>query len=290
MHGLASHAIWRALLRLAACAVVVEWLDVPVPAQQFQLTDAQFDSWITNGRGDPAQLVESQLAAQLDRLDDACNLSDDQRQKLLLAGRGDVERFLGDMNELRVKLSNNRYDRKEINQIYAEIRPLAQRMEQGLLGAGSLFAKVKDSVLDDQQRTAYREAVGQRIAYYHRAKLKMFVVALDQLAPMTAEQRKQLLALLVEKTEPPNRRAGSQLDWWYVIVQAAELPASKLAEMLDDAQLRCFQQAVRQADEYRQVLKNQNIVPFDGANEAEAAAPPGPVAAPAAVLRHIRHR
>lgn len=286
MHGLRPHAIWGAALRGAAWAVVVAWLEAPAPAQQFQLTDAQFDSWVTNGRGSPAQIVESQLAAQLDRLDDACKLSDDQRQKLLLAGRGDVERFLGEMSALRAKLSNKRYNQNDVNQIFAEIRPLAQRLEHGVLGAGSLFAKVKDRVLDDEQRAAYRQAVVQRISYYHRAKLKLFVVALDQLAPMTADQRDKLLALLVETTQPPNR-AGSQLDWWYVIVQASQTPADRVEEILDDAQQRCFQQAVQQAPQYREMLKSQNVVPFDGQNDAESAPLPAP--APAEVL-HLQLR
>jgi hypothetical protein len=278
-------ASWRAALQWAICVAFACCAETAT-AQQFQLTEAQFDAWISNGRGEPVDLVESQLTAQLDRLDDACNLSDDQRQKLLLAGRGDIERFLADIAAVRAKLVGKAYGQQEINQVYGEIRPLAQRLEQGVLGSGSLFQKVKTSVLDDEQRAAYLHSVGQRNAFHYRAKLKLFVAALDQVAPMRNEQREQLLELLNGSTRPPNRQAGSQIDWFYVVVQASEAPADKLAEILDDAQLRCFQGAVQQAPQFREMLKSQNVVPFDEADDSVVAAPPpvAPIAAPAPMI------
>jgi hypothetical protein len=259
-------------------------------AQQFQLTEAQFDSWVTNGRGKAEELVESQLTAQIGRFDEACNLSDDQRQKLLLAGRGDLDRYLADVAAVRTKLVGQKYEQRKLSEVYGEIRPLAQRLEQGVLGAGSLFQKVKSSVLDDGQRAAYQRWASERSSYHYRAKLKLFVAALDQLAPMSGEQRKRLVELLIDSTRPPNRQSASQLDWWYVVVQAADAPQDKLAEILDDAQLRSFQQAVRQAPQFRQMLKMQNVVPFDEEDGSAFAAPQpaAPVAAPAPVIFQLK--
>jgi hypothetical protein len=259
-------------------------------AQQFQLTEAQYDSWVTNGRGKAEELVEAQLTAQIGRLDEACNLSDDQRQKLLLAGRGDLDRYLADVAAVRTKLVGQKYEQRKLSEVYGEIRPLAQRLEQGVLGAGSLFQKVKSSVLDDEQRAAYLRWASERSSYHYRAKLKLFVAALDQLAPMSGEQRKRLVELLIDSTRPPNRQSGSQLDWWYVVVQAADAPQDKLAEILDNAQLRSFQQAVRQAPQFRQMLKMQSVVPFDEEDGSALAAPPpaAPVAAPAPVIFQLK--
>jgi hypothetical protein len=186
---------------------------------------------------------------------------------------------------LSAKLVGKNYDQNEVNQIYAEIRPLAQRLEQGILGEGSLFQKVKFGVLDDEQRAAYRRVIGQRNAFHYRAKLKLFVVALDNLAPMRSEQRESLLKLLVDVTRPPNRWVGGQFDWWYVVLQASEAPSDKLAAVLDDAQLRCFQHAVQHAPQYREVLKSRGIQPFDEDEVLPAVAPLPPADVPVPVFR-----
>lgn len=271
MHGPPKKRVaGRMALAVATAVLAVLWGAAPLVAQQFELTDAQFNRWLTNGRSSPIQFVEMQLNGQLAELDRACHLTDLQRQKLELAGRGDLARLQAEITALHAELVGKSYDQNEIGNVHSRIQPLGERVRKGILDEESLFQKVKASTLDEQQRTAYDKSVAERTKFQFEAKLKLFVAALDAKAPMLAKQREALLALLIAKSQPPRQWGNEQYEWLYVVYQASRMPADELKGILDDAQVRCFQDAVSQGPQYGQMLKQQGMLPEGEANQPAA--------------------
>lgn len=254
-----THAAIKALVCLAIVAG-----RGPAVAQNFEMNEAQFDQWLTNGAGPPLQFLESQLAAQLGRLEQTCRLNRLQLEKLELAGQGDIARFEHDLAELRDRVVGKEYDQNEIGEVYQTIQPLAARLRRGVLNEGSLFRKVFTVLLDDQQQADYRRAEAERITFQYRAKVKLLVASLDESAPMLDEQRRALLELLLRTTRPPQRWSSEgHLEWYYVVHQAAQAPRDEVAEILDPAQLRCFEMAVARFGGMGEQLQREGLVPMD---------------------------
>jgi hypothetical protein len=239
-------------------------------AQEFEMTEAQFDQWLTGGRGDPIKFMESQLGGQLARLDETCHLTDRQREKLELAGRGDIARFQKEVEKLEFELVGKKMPQQEIGEAYQQIQPLAMRMREGILGEGSLFNKVLYRTLDGPQQALMRRLEEERVNFQYLARLKLVIVSLDKSAPMLHEQRQALLKLLARTTRPPRRWRGDQYDWMYVMHQAGRVPRDELSRILDAAQMRAFEQAMARGAGFGQALERQGMVPRD--DEASPAA------------------
>ena len=85
-------------IALSTLLIVVAWATQSATAVfgQVGFTDEQFEQWVFQQYGNAltarARLKES-LELYTEDVDRACGLSDAQKQKLRLAGRGDIERF-----------------------------------------------------------------------------------------------------------------------------------------------------------------------------------------------------
>ena len=115
--------------------------------------------------GGPNELIESQLGLRIDEIDRACKISPDQRAKLLLAGRGDVKRFMDRVDEKRKKFEEVRKDQNKIGMFHQELQPLRLAFSGGLFGTGSLLEKTLRRTLDEEQVEKYQAALAERAAY-----------------------------------------------------------------------------------------------------------------------------
>ena len=228
-------------------------------AQDFQMTEQQFNSWLTNGNSSPEDQARTQAQTEIKAIQRVCGLADQQRLKLELAMQGDVDRFETSIAELREEMVGNTYDQDEINDVYQRIQPYAQRCQQGLLGEDSLFHKCLSTTLDADQFKKYDEAQFRRRCANYEAKIKMYVALLDRAAPMTQKQRKLLVDRMLADTYPP-KRSGQQ-DLYYVMAQASKLPLDEFAKEFDEAQLKVLRVAFMQGRGYDQFLKQQGYEP-----------------------------
>src|SRR5688500_11993448 len=76
----------------AAVIAVVVACAITTSAQDFELNEQTFNQWLysaSQGTFDP----DSELALTIEAVDRVCTLSDSQKDKLELAGRGDFARF-----------------------------------------------------------------------------------------------------------------------------------------------------------------------------------------------------
>jgi len=258
--------------RVAFIAVLVGFFVCgPAGGQDFTLTEQQFNQWLTGGMFgtmSPQQLIGSQLDVQIHRLEEACRLTPEQKEKIRLAGLGDAARFEDRVSQLRKKMVDKSYDQNEVNEIFQEIQPLQQEYQAGLLGEGSLFRKVLDRTLDDGQKVEYEAMQAERRAARYAARVRLYVATLERSAPMTAKQRQALLDLLLETTRPPQRFGEN--DMYYVMFQASQAPEEKLADIFDAAQLRVLRPALKQGSGYASFLRQQGFVPAKEAVDNDA--------------------
>lgn len=122
------------------------------------------------GRGlnaaDGQTLLEKQLARTIASVDKASQLTDPQKRKLQLAGRGDIQRFSNRVALLRPKFHEshvlNENGGREVliwaNTLSQESELLRAILSDGLFADGSLFAKMLKRTLSAKQAAAYDAA------------------------------------------------------------------------------------------------------------------------------------
>ena len=94
----------------------------PVQMQRaFVYTEEHFDQWVFNNQGSEAAVrtrFDSLLSLRIDFIDRICGLSEIQKKKLFLAGRGDVKRFFDRVDEKRKAFLSVKRDQNNINEIF----------------------------------------------------------------------------------------------------------------------------------------------------------------------------
>jgi hypothetical protein len=129
------------------------------PLQQGQAwTDEQIERLVfrlySNASG-ARQVFESLMATKIVNIDDACSLTDEQRKKLELAGRGDIERFFHRYEQLMRKSKAIEHNVQGLREILEDVRPLQVTLEVGLFREHSLLVKSLRNTLTDEQIARY---------------------------------------------------------------------------------------------------------------------------------------
>jgi hypothetical protein len=246
--------------RSLVLAALLTFAAAPARAQDFTLTDEQFDMWLSNGSNSTLTLVDSQLEIEIQAIDRICRLEPDQVEKLKLAGRGDVTRFRGRVDALRKKLVGRTYDQNEMNEMWQAIQPLQQEMQAGILGDDSLFQKILHRTLQPQQVAEYEAAEAARNANHYSAKVRLYVAVLERSFPMTDEQRQALVRLFLEKTTAPRRFGQNEI--YYIMYQASRLKEEDVGKLFDKDYTRALMGAFRQGAGYEHFLRQQGFI-FD---------------------------
>jgi hypothetical protein len=235
-------------------------------AQEFVLTEEQFNQWLTNNNESAAQQIDSLVTMQIAALDRVCELTPEQREKLRLAGRGDAARFESQIAALRAELVNKSYKNDEINEVFQKIQPFQQKFQNGLLGEDSIFKKIVSQTLNEAQRSEYDEEQRKRRAADYAARVDMYVAMVDRAAPMSDQQRQALIELFQKHTRPP-KQFGQQ-PIYYVMYQASKIPQDELKQLFDEAQLKIIEKAFRQGAQYKNMLERQGFLLDEEEEEA----------------------
>ena len=248
----------------------------PQPAR-FVVHDAQFDQWAFGGFGGQPNAaavrarLDSLLTLMIEDVDRTCGLSDAQRAKLRLAGRGDLKRFFDRVEEKRRKFQDRTQNPRagnDINAVFQEIRPLQAKLQVGLFGDGSLFAKTIRTILDPKQVAAYEAAVRDKRRFRYRARVESVATMLGNAAGMSTDQRRRFAAVLLEETRPP--LSYGQQDYYAVLLQASRVPEAKLRPIFDDAQWRLLRLQLLRARSMEPSLKVNGYIPDDAPADRDA--------------------
>jgi WD40 repeat protein len=157
--------------RRAARAALVE-AQVQMRAQAMAVivrqrwTDEQFDRWVfqQHDRAAARQWFDSQLTIQIERIDQAYGLTEAQKQKLRLAGRGDIKRFFDRYESVKQKFQLIEQDAQKLQAIWQDVQPL-QAAVSDLFQGDSLLFKSLPNTLTAEQLARYEALARERRAF-----------------------------------------------------------------------------------------------------------------------------
>ncbi len=263
----------------AALLILIPWLALPASAQvpdetappqvvanTFELSESNFELWIYgNGQRTPStkDRLGTLLLIKLGDVEAACPLSEAQRAKLLLAGRGDQKRFLDRVAEAHRVFDRYKHDQNSIGLIQQATQPLTAILALGLHGEGSLFAKALATILDPVQAARFREAARDRDRSRYRAKVAIALANLDNAIGLTAEQYHKLLDLTLAETAPPAKPAGN-FETMLILYKLARLPESKVRPLLDEPRWKSLNRLLGPAGQREAFLKAQGLLDEPG--------------------------
>lgn len=233
-------------------------------------TDAQFDQWVFQHHRTKAAAHKNmlaQLSLQAQDVDRVCSLSESQRKKLQLAGRGDIKRFFDRYEVVKRKFQLIKNDQQKFNQIWQDISPLQVTMQTGLFHDDSFLHKSLKNTLNSEQFKKYDTVAEDRRAFRHRAKIELTVTLIEQGMPLTADQRQELIEFFVKETKPAKK--SGQYDYYLILYQVSKLPKEKLQVLLDKTQLKVLNQQLDQSRGMEQWLKQSGYLPDEDEDAEE---------------------
>jgi hypothetical protein len=132
-----------------------EEADETAPGLPEVIVEAEvFDQFMFGSTGD-AESGRAYAATVLDRLINKVASSrpftPEQRQKLVLAGRGDIKRLFDRIEEERTKFEALRSDLNKCEQFLLDLRPLHKRLHRGPFESDSLFSKTLKKMVEDEK-------------------------------------------------------------------------------------------------------------------------------------------
>lgn len=265
------HAGFAVLALLAALATAPGALAQPGGA------DAAFDQYVfrpyRTAAGARVQL-DSALSARVAEIDRVCRLTEAQKQKLRLAGRGDIKRFFDRYEQVKERFRLARDDELMQQRAMETAAPLQAALRDGLFQEGSLLYKSLQSALTDEQATRFTAGEAERHAARHRVGVERAVESLGQNASLTAAQRRNLSRLLADEIKPP-RKAAPQYDLVYALYLMRRLPEGKLKPLFDAERWAKVSELLNEFRRGEPILRREGMLP-DEDGEGARAVPPRP--------------
>jgi hypothetical protein len=237
-----------------------------------RFSDENFDQWVfqqdRNAAGARKRMA-AQLALQAEDLDRTCGLTDEQKAKLELAGKGDIKRFFDLYEAIKQKFQLLKNDEQKLDEIFQNIRPLQMTMLSGLFHEDSLLHKSLRSTLTEEQLARYDAVVQERRAFRHRANVELAVTTIEQALPLRDAQRRELITLITSHIKPP-RRAGPY-EFYLIMCRVGRIPEEKLKPLFDDAQWKGVERIIAQYKDIERSLKQAGQVVDEDEPEKPAA-------------------
>jgi hypothetical protein len=228
----------------------------------FELHEMNFDRWIfgnVGNSGTARDRLESLLMLSVGEVDRSCRLTEVQKKRLILAGRGDIKHFLDRLADARKVFDELRHDQNNINVIHLETIPLANSLRTGLFGNDSIFAKSIFSTLETDQAESYHKFLDERNLFRHQAKIRLAVMTIDQAIGMTGEQRQKLIELALRETKPASMPIP-QYESQVVMLKISRIPEARFREFLDEPRWKALSRQFQQARGMEAFLKQNGYI------------------------------
>ena len=245
-----------------------------VPAGQFVFTEQQFDQMVFGGQRAAAERVvngvqrvemvaqsateaefrkrmEAAVAGQIQVVDGRVSLTEAQKKKLQLAGRGGISQFLSRVADLRRKLPSKPMDRQQYNELLAEMQPLRQSPQSGIIGERSLFWKTLRGVVTDEQAVRLKTLERER----QKQTIEIALLNCEQRPNrfvLLGEKRQKFVELILDHGHVP-QEAGSYSP--FIVLLEADLLGERIKPLLTEAEWQNFQLQVAQAKQYVPILE-----------------------------------
>ena len=224
---------------------------------------------VEQGATNARKRMDSALATEIELVDRTCSLTDAQKKKLRLAGRGDIHQFFSRVSELRPKLTSAPLNQQEYVKLMAELQPLRMTPQSTTFSESSLFHKTLRRVLTDEQRIRYR-------AFEREQQVKMVESVLmnwDRAAngvKLSADNRRKFVDVLVEHGHLPPARCP--YIHYIVLLEAGRLE-EQLKPLLTEENWGKLQTQITQARSVEPQLRRMGHLPRLADDDDEDDAP-----------------
>jgi hypothetical protein len=228
------------------------------PQATFTITEEQWEQWVfgPGGAEGARERLESILASRIRWADERYGLTLEQKQKLSLAGRGDIKRQFDRAREQMAMIGRARADRLTDRAILLGLRLPQAEFRSDPFGPGSMLAKTLSKTLTSEQRV--RGEGKDRLASY-RLRVHWVVFPLDKQLHLSREQHRRFVAAIVEGTRPLERYGELEDD--AILLQASELPKDTLKPIFTEAQWLLLRERFHQAKRQERMLIEQGYIP-----------------------------
>ncbi len=237
------------------------------PGGRIMITESNLNSWIYGGESRGRGWLEAALKQKIDEIGKDCELTELQKQKLSLAGKGDIQRFESRVEDLKIAYQPGGLRPEKYSELFQKTRPLQILVQQGLFGRSSLFHKTLLTVLRPEQVAHFDQVDQERRIYRYRARVEMCVAQLDAVLGLRDDQRRRLVQLILDKTRPP--KSFGQSDQFVVLVQMSRLPEEELKSLLDPTQWPEMRRRLITARRMLPMLKQNGVLLDDGEEPAK---------------------
>lgn len=95
--------------------------------------------------------LDSRLRSKIETAEQNWRLTNVQKGKLLLAGRGDIKRFFDSVHDQRLRFESLRTDLQECRRFLNDLDGLSRDFQVGPFGADSLFSKTFRSIVASER-------------------------------------------------------------------------------------------------------------------------------------------
>jgi hypothetical protein len=242
-------------------------LAAPEPIEQrvvIRNLDANIDNWLFGNRrfsDNPPQKLLMLLKVKADGIARAAGLSESQKEKLTLAGEGDIRRFVDRVEEVKLKYRNNEMPQGAWNRVFLEIQPLRDvLLKNELFGSQSLFAKAARTTLTSEQAARYEKSENERLLFQHRTQIAATVARLSNYLGLRDEQRKRLTRIMLEETEPQPLLNETSRDQMVGLALLSRLPEKEIKPIFDEIQWQELQRLFHRVQQVMPALRQQGVI------------------------------
>ncbi len=159
------------------------------------------------GQGDPDRALtqlEARLKLRVEQIDRDCKLTPLQRNKLNVAGRGDIKHAFAHIEELKARYRDFPRGFADAAQLANDLAVYRASLSQrDCFGEGSLFAKILEKTLTPQQVALREKAVLDALNAQHRSTIRWAVGTLGIWLQLHPAQHEKLENLLITRTRAP---------------------------------------------------------------------------------------
>jgi hypothetical protein len=261
---------------LASMLVLVGWVEAasaqPPPNAGRLWTDDQIERWVFQTYGNASasrRELASQLTMQIVDIHRACSLSDAQKKKLQMAGRGDIKRFFDRYQQLVRKSQVIEQNEQNLREMQHEINHLRISLQAGLFDEHSLLVKSLPNALTSDQFARYDTMARERHAARHSQSVQRAITALQRGIRLREEQRRELTTLITNETKPP-RRSGPY-EAYVLLLHLSRLPEEKLKPLFDEDQWKIVSQQLARYGQMEPMLRQEGALPAEE-DEADSTA------------------
>lgn len=209
-------------------------------------------------------------AAQIERVERACTLSEAQRRKLELALEADIRRCVAEIEQVRRRYAGssvNMRDR-EGQQKWHRFQQDVQRCRRRLLTLfeeSSLFAECLPTVLDEMQFAALEAETSSRRSFRWRSLVGTALLRLDDMLALDQEQHEELERLLLEREpplrlDPPSHQRNDQAEKMLVFMVLAEVDQKALRATVGEDRWKAVVMLANQGRSMRSWIEGQGLL------------------------------